>query len=411
MNTISEIKEKSTKQINQKKLLVIGAGILQLPAIKKAKEIGLYVAVADFNPNAIGVKYADEYFNVSTIDKEGMLQVAKNFKPQGIMTTATDMPMRTVAYVCNKIGLNSISEECAANCTDKIEMIRCFKNGGVPSPAFQILTEEKEIDKKLIKFTFPCIMKPADNSGSRGVVLCKDEEEVKNNYYYSQQSSRNGKVIIEEYMTGDEVSVEVFVIDGVANILQITDKLTTGAPHFVEMGHSQPTRLSKEAQNSIKYVAQLAVKSVGLKNGAAHLEMMVQDDKARMIEIGARMGGDCITSHLVPLSTGIDMVKQTILYSLNESVDINPKFSKGSAIRYIKSKTGTVVEIEGVDKAESVDGIANVEILLNKGDLIKDINSSTDRVGYVIGGGNSAEEAIKLCELAIEKIIIKVKII
>ena len=102
-----------------KKLLIIGASILQLPAIQKAKEMGFYVGVADFNPKAIGIKYADEYFNVSTIDIEGVCAVAEEFKPDGIFTLATDMPMRSIAAACKRLGLRGISPETALKATDK----------------------------------------------------------------------------------------------------------------------------------------------------------------------------------------------------------------------------------------------------------------------------------------------------
>jgi len=101
-----------------KKLLIIGASILQLPAIKLAKELGYYVGVIDYNPNAIGVPYADEFFNVSTIDIDGVVKTAEAFAPDGIMTLATDMPMRSIAAACEKLGLRGISFDTAIKSTD-----------------------------------------------------------------------------------------------------------------------------------------------------------------------------------------------------------------------------------------------------------------------------------------------------
>ena len=122
-----------------KKLLIIGASILQLPAIKKAKEMGLYVAVLDFNPNAVGISYADKYFNASTMDENAVLEVAKEFKPDGIMTLATDMPMRGVAKVSDALGLHSISYETAVKATDKYDMIKAFEEHNVPAPWFYLI--------------------------------------------------------------------------------------------------------------------------------------------------------------------------------------------------------------------------------------------------------------------------------
>ncbi len=392
-----------------KKILIVGASILQVPAIQKAKEMGLEVAVADYNPNAVGISLADKYFNASTIDKEALLKVAQEYKPDGIATMATDMPMRAIAYVCEKTGLNGISQDCAFKCTDKVAMIKSFASNGVPSPMFWEISNIEQLVENKEKFIFPCIMKPSDNSGSRGVVLCHSFEELNQNYEYAHSSSRDGVVLIEEYMTGDEVSVETFVVDGVANVLQITDKLTTGAPHFVEMGHSQPTKLSKQAQESIKDVAQKAVTAVGLTNGPAHLEMMVKNDNARMIEMGARMGGDCITSHLVPLSTGIDMTKQTILCALGEKVELEPKLSKTSVIKFIKGEIGTLEKIDGIEQAEKVENVKEIGFFKHIGDKIEDIHSSADRVGYVVAQADSMADAENACSQAMKNIKIEVR--
>ena len=196
---------------------------------------------------------------------------------------------------------------------------------------------------------------------------------------------------------------------GEIHILAITDKLTTGAPHFVEMGHSQQSRLSEEIKNQIKEAAKGAVSAVGIKNGPAHVEIMVTEKGPKMIEIGARMGGDCITTHLVPLSTGIDMVECTIRCALGEKPDVTPKFNKGSAIRFFDTQKGTIKSISGVEIAQKIDGVKEITFTKNVGDTAGDINSSTDRVGFVIAQANTAEDAIKICEDAIEKIKIEVE--
>lgn len=392
-----------------KKLLIIGASILQVPAIKKAKEMGLYVGVVDFNPEAIGIPLADEYFNVSTIDEEGVFEAAKKFGADGIMTLATDMPMRSVAYACKKLGLVGISYDTAVKATDKGEMIRAFREHGVLHPWFEVFSsDDLNNEEKIKKITYPCITKPTDNSGSRGVMLVNSEKELKEALSYSSSNGRGGAVIVEEYMRGPEVSVEIMVIDGVVNVLQITDKLTTGAPHFVEMGHSQPSGLDEATQEKIKEVAISAVVSIGIDNGPAHAELIVTKDGPKMVEIGARMGGDCITTHLVPLSTGIDMVKSTIEIALGEETDITPVFNLGSAIKYIDAPKGTIKAIEGIEKARETEGVKEVSIVKSIGDTVCDIGSSTDRVGFLIAQADTAEKAVKICRKAFEKVKIKI---
>ena len=392
-----------------KKVLIIGASILQLPAIRKAKELGYYVATADYNPNAIGIPEADEYFNVSTIDVDGVVKIAHEFRPDGIMTLATDMPMRAVAKACEVCGLPGISFDTAVKATDKGEMIKAFETAGVEHPWYYIVPNRSSLEDVIKEVSYPCIMKPTDNAGSRGVVLCHSREELENKYDYSCNESRGGSVIIEEYLQGPEFSIEVMVIDGEPHVLQITDKLTTGAPHFVEMGHSQPTRQSKENSEKLRDLACRAVKAVGINVGPAHVEMILTKNGPKMVELGARMGGDCITTHLVPLSTGIDMVGNTIKLACGEKIDIEPKLNKGSAIRYFNAHDGVIKAIEGIEEAKKISGVQDVSIVHQIGETIGEIGSSTDRVGFVIAQADTAKEAVIICETAMNSIKIDIE--
>lgn len=381
-----------------KKLLIIGASILQLPAIKRAKALGYYVGVIDYDPCAIGIPYADEYFNVSTIDIEGVTKTAQAFSPDGIMTLATDMPMRSIAAACEKLGLNGITFDTAIKSTDKGEMIRAFEANGVEHPWYFILSEPSELDRVIDRITFPCISKPTDNSGSRGVMLIHNESELRDAVAYSSQNGRGGSVIVEEYLKGPEVSVEIITLDGEPHVLNVTDKLTTGAPHFVEMGHNQPSMLPAADLEKIRDLACRAVKAVGIQNGPAHVEIMLTENGPRMIELGARMGGDCITTHLVPLSTGIDMIEATIRISCGEPVDIEQKLVKGSAIRYFNPSSGKIKEILGVEEASAIEGVQEISFVKHVGDTIGTIGSSTDRAGFVIAQADTPQQAISICE-------------
>lgn len=391
-----------------KKLLIIGASILQLPAIKKAKELGHYVAVADFNPNAVGIPFADKFYNASTIDIDAICEVAKDFHPDGIMTLATDMPMRSIAAATSLLGLPGISMDTAIKSTDKGEMIKAFKEHGVESPWFYIIEKEKQLQEVMPCIEYPCILKPTDNAGSRGVMMVNSEAELMEAYQYSVSQSRGGWVILEEYMTGPEVSVEVMVVDGEPHVLQVTDKLTTGAPYFVEMGHNQPSMLPTNDVERIKDLACRAVKSVGINCGPSHVEIKLTPSGPKMVELGARMGGDCITTHLVPLSTGVDMIKATIDVSLGLTPNITPTLQKGSAIRFLDAPNGIIKVIEGVEKAQNIDGVQEVSLTKAIGEEVTDIHSSLDRCGFVIAQCDSANDAIEVCEKAKKEIQITI---
>ena len=205
-------------------------------------------------------------------------------------------------------------------------------------------------------------------------------------------------------MQGCEVSVEIIVKGGLVHVLAVTDKITTGAPHFVEMGHTQPSSLPADKVEEIKDLACRAVKAVGIKDGPAHVEIMLTEGGAKMVEFGARMGGDCITTHLVPLSTGVDMIEATIRIACGEEADVDIRHSRGAAIRYIKAKSGVIKEIVGVDKAGAIPGVCEISFTKGVGDTVGKIGRSTDRVGFVIASGSDRESAVSVCEAALEKI-------
>lgn len=396
-----------------KKIMILGASILQLPAIQQAKQMGLQVVAVDMNPDAIGFQEDGVVKEViSTIDVPAVVEAAKRHQVDGVITVASDMPMRSVAAVAQQMGLVGICDDTAMKATNKSAMRQAFRDFNVASPQSFTVSDKQAYFKAAGAINDRYIVKPADNSGSRGIFLVEDPNDTnaaQQAYDYSHLYSRNGDVMVEEFMAGPEVSVEILVDKGQYHVLQITDKLTTGAPHFVEIGHSQPSELSQEIQNEIAQLAIQAAKAVGIQNGPAHAEIIVTKNGPKMVEIGARMGGGCITTHLVPLSTGINMTKATIQIALGEQPDIARSCTKGSAIRFIIPPIGTVTEISGVKEAQSIEGIQAVEIQCQIGQHVGELESGASRIGYVIAQADTPCEAIKICEQALQKIIIHTK--
>lgn len=392
----------------KKKLMILGASILQLPAIEKAKEMGLDVIVVDMNPEAVGFNVCDiEKEIISTIDISAVISAAKKHKIDGIMTLATDMPMRTVAAVAKEMNLIGIDEETALKATNKAEMRKALELNNVPIPKFFVVRNKDEYKEAVKQFTVPFIVKPADSSGSRGIYEVKDltnQELINEAYDYCRPFSKIGDVVVEEYMDGPEVSVETLTVDGLCHVIQITDKLTTGAPHYVEMGHSQPTQFCKEISDKIADVAKAANKAIGITNGPSHTEIIVTSDGPKIVELGARLGGDNITTHLVPLSTGVNMVECCINIALGIKPNLEPKWEQGSAIRYFEQHKGIITEIMGIEEAKQIAGIHQISIVHGIGEEISEVTSSGDRMGFVIAQDVNAKSAICDCENALKKI-------
>lgn len=391
-----------------KKIMILGASILQLPAIEKAKEMGLDVIAVDMNPEAIGFGVPGVVKEViSTIDTPGIVEAAKRHQIDGIMTLATDMPMRSVAAVAKEMGLVGIDADTALKATNKAEMRKALQVSEVPIPKFYKVASEEEYMEAVKNFTDPFIVKPADSSGSRGICEVQDindQNVIKEAYEYCRPFSRVGDVVVEEYMSGPEVSVETLSINGECHVIQITDKFTTSAPHYVEMGHSQPTRHNREVAERIKEVAIAANKAIGIKNGPSHTEIIVTSEGPKIVELGARLGGDCITTHLVPLSTGVNMVECCIKIALGEKPDVELKWNKGSAIRYFQQHSGVVKNIKGIEEAEKVDGVKQISIIHGVGEKVMEVTSSGARMGFVIVQDENAEKAVADCYEALDRI-------
>ena len=388
-----------------KKLMILGASILQVPAIEKAMAMGLETVAVDMDPEAVGFCVPGVQKEViSTIDIPAVVEAAKRHKIDGIMTLATDMPMRSVAAVAKEMGLVGIDEETAIKATDKAEMRQTLAAAGVPIPRFYRVCTKETYKEAVSRFSVPFVVKPADSSGSRGIYLIKDlanQKEIDLAYDYSRGYSRSGTVVVEEYMCGPEVSVETLTVNGVCYVIQITDKLTTGAPHFVEMGHTQPTQHSPETAEEIARVAKAANDAIGIKNGPSHTEIIVTAEGPKVVELGARLGGDNITTHLVPLSTGVDMVECCIRIALGQQPDIGEKWQKGAAIRSFSQRPGKIRSITGLEEAEKIPGVCQINVVHGEGKSVTDIINSGARMGFVIARGEDAAQAAAACTSAL----------
>ena len=402
------------------KIFILGASALQIPMIKAAKERGLYVYVLDYDSAAAGIPLADEFLCISTIDARAVLEAARKYKPDYVMTSTSDMPVRTVAWVSEQLGMRcDIGYEDALCATDKNHMRRRMKECGVPIPKFYAAYSAEDFIGKSRIFRDRFVAKPADNAASRGVVLTDTRRNpsvkyLRAIYDYVHSFSRSGVVMVEEYMDGPEVSVETFTVNGETHIITITDKMVTDLPYFVETGHTQGSRLPEIEQEDIRRVALKAVRAINVINGPCHVEIKATAKGAKLVEIAARMGGDRITSDLVPLSTGEDMTACSLAAVIGDPVELTPTCARGSAIRFLymdelagissEDEGHIITSIEGTEQAAGMPGVVDVQLYKNVGDVAMPLKSSNDRLGHVIAAGDDADEAAARAEEALRAI-------
>lgn len=392
----------------QKKLLVLAAGILQVPVIKKAKEMGIYVIAADGDPDAVGLKYADKAIVVNITSEEDVLKVAHEEHIDGVIHPCSEVSMNVMGRLNDELGLSGITREQAIRATNKHLMREAFESGNAPSPK-SILTENAEDAWMHLQndFSTDGILKPSRNSGSRGiakVVRDMNKADFINAYNIALNESRDKSVLLEQFIEGPEFSIEIIVWNGKVNVLTVTDKKTTGAPHFVELGHNQPSCYSAEEVEILKAAAVAGVKALGVNNCACHAEAKLMDGKAYLMEIGARLGGDFISTELTHLSTGIDMVAAAINVALGIEPDLNPKEEpKGVCIRYFCPKPGKLVSVDNTEILKDP-RVYLWEIYHKAGDVIPEVTSSLCRSGHVIVTESSPQKAIALADRMVNEV-------
>lgn len=319
-------------------LAIVGASYLQLPLIIKAEEMGYTTHVFAWKANDVGEKVADFFYPISIVEKEEILKKCREIGICGICSIASDLAIITVNYVAEKLGLTGNSMEATMISTNKHLMRLEFEKNCDPSPRSILVDLNSSLEN--VDLAFPIIVKPTDRSGSRGIRKLNDSNGIKEAVRVAIEESFEKKALIEEYVEGKEYSVEYISYNGVHHFLALTEKFTTGSPHFIETGHRQPANVSSTILNKIKQIVPHALNSLKICNGASHAEIKI-DNKGiiKIIEVGGRMGGDCIGSDLVRYSSGVDFVKCVIQVACGESPDLTPVSEKQSVcVKFILSK-------------------------------------------------------------------------
>lgn len=302
-----------------KKIVIIGANSFQNPLILKAKEMGYETHVFAWQDGSIGERTADYFYPISIVEKEKILEKCREIKPDAVTTIASDLANITVQYVASRLGLPGNSDENIIISTNKYAMRQALLDGGVPTPKFVKVSEQDDFDKATKTMQYPLIVKPTDRSGSRGITKVDTLKEIPKAVQSAVENAFEKHAIIEEYFEGEEYSCECISYQGEHHVLAITKKYTTGYPHFIETGHMEPALLDEVTVHLVETEIKKALDALQVQNGASHSEFKITPDgEVRIIEIGSRMGGDCIGSHLVWLSTGYDFVKMVIDTALGQ---------------------------------------------------------------------------------------------
>jgi carbamoyl-phosphate synthase large subunit len=378
-----------------KSILIFGLSFLQKSLILQCRELGIKTIGIDISENPLCAEDVDAFEQVSGDNYERTIEVAKKYNVNGVICAATDKPLVMMARVAKALNLPFYSVDTAIWSTDKLLMKERFQQGGVPCAKGVVISSFEDFKRE--KWKFPLIVKPRDSSGSRGVIYCKDEAAVSDAIQEALMYSKKGNVLVEEFIDGPEYSIESLHYKGKTHVLQFTQKQTTSFPYNVELGHIQPADLTDKQKEEIGEIINKIAAIFKFDNCASHTELKICSGKIVVIETSPRLGGDFITSKLVPLSTGINMEKLLIKIAVGEEVgedDFVPGIKRCSAIRFFNLTEGEIIFIGDLGKIKKVAGFKEYNFDLKKGDSINKITSSLNRYGWCILDASDRHELL-----------------
>lgn len=376
-----------------KRILIIGAGFLQSFVIRKAREMGYYTLAIDKNPNSIGFLYADEYGIVDIVDQDACLRFAREKRIDGVMTAATDYGVLSAAYVAQQMKLPGLNYEIAKIIKNKY-MVRLILFENKVDDIFQYykIGNIKQLEKIKDSIHFPVMVKPCDGSGSKAAKRVDIIDDLKAACKEAIGTSSIGEALVEDFIEGKEYGVESFVYNGQVNILGIMGKHMTEPPNYAELGHFMPSQ--SDIEERVREAVKNTIKALGIDFGAINMDVLITENNCvYIIDVGARMGGNLIGSHIISLGTGIDYMGNLIRSAVGDSVNLKQKNGKQNiATRLLALKPGKVI---GLPNFNEIEQEYKVKIYHNLriGDTIREYHNNLDGCGYVVTVADTLEKA------------------
>lgn len=394
-----------------KTLLIIGAGMMQIPAIRTAQEMGLTTVVTDYNPEALGMKLADYAIVMSTRDLEGTIREARTFHRRhgidGVITVGTDASM-TVAAVAQALGLAGIKFEAAEMATNKIKMRQRFRQEDVPSPDFRGVWTLDEAREAFHQLGYPSVIKPSDNMGARGVMRIGGPHEIEEAFRHAKSCSTSGEVIIEQFMDGPELSIDALIWNGEVILWAVADRIIKYPPYFIETGHTFPSALPPELQAEACRVMAQGIAALELTHGAAKGDLKLTAQGAKIGELAARLSGGFMSGWTYPLATGIDIIKGAIEIALGRQPSFPKPGHRVALERALIPPPGHILALEGLDEARQLPGVNDIIIAYREGDVFPTPRSNLDKLGHVIVSAGTRLEAERIAKKALDTIRVEI---
>ena len=381
-----------------KRVLMLGGSIYQTYAIKEAVKQGHYVITCDYLPNNPGHKFAHEYHNVSTTDKEAVLELARKLKVDGVVAYASDPAAPTAAYVCEKLGLPTSPYKSVEILSKKHLFRKYLAEHGFNVPKAHSYTKYEDALAEIDSFKLPVMVKPVDSSGSKGINKLTDKSQLKAFVEDALSYSRDKIFLIEEFIVkkGPQISGDAFSVEGKLVFHCLGNEFYSKKvdKDFAPLGECWPTVMPKEVIDTLEADLQRLITSLGMKSNAYNVEAIYgEDGKVYILELGARSGGSLIPQ-VTAMATGVDMVPYVIKAALGEDCsDLKMAPVKGFWSNYMahSNQTGKYAGIEydeNFKKNHLVDYVTDTKI----GEPVHKYRDAQDCVGELILKYDNREE-------------------
>lgn len=396
---------------DKRSVIIIGAGLMQIPLIQAARRMGLRTIVTDYNRRSPGFAMADIALEVSTRNIDFSVLSARRIADQipvhGVLTVGTDAS-RTVSAVAAALELPGIRYDVAERATNKVKMRQCFKEHGVPSPDFEYVWSRDDARRAVRRLGLPAVIKPADNMGARGVLLLNHEREIDDAFTAARRASVSGMLIIEEFMQGEELSIDALIWDSRIEITGVGDRIINGSPYFIELGHTMPSIKPQKVQEEAIEVMKQGIRALGIDTGAAKGDIKITPEGCKIGELAARLSGGFMSGYTYPLATGVNLMSAALRISMGEDPgDLTPRFNRVAAERAIIPPPGKITGIQGLDQARALPGVKNIFTMYHVGDTFNSPTCNMGKFGNLIAVADTREELFAVCEKALSRIEIQ----
>ncbi len=372
-------------------ILILGAGVYQVPLIAKAKELGLRTVVATRAGNYPGIPFADDFVDADTTDIEAILRVAREHAVAGVVTTGTDVCLPALGRVVDELGLPGTGYAAACRSMNKVLMKRAFAEHGVPTARFREFKEAADAKRFADQLGYPIMVKATDSSGSRGITKVDTPVQFMAAWERAYAVSHNAQILVEEFLSGVEFGAQAFIHgDRVVAVFPHGDTVTP-APYFTPIGHSMPTQLTVKQQQETAAVIELAVRALGMRDCISNVDLMLVDGSPKVIEIGARMGATCLPENIA-IYSGMDVYGHLIRLALGEHPPVSIIARQANASLLLTSrKTGVIQALNVPPEVVSHPALVDLHWDVGVGDSVKAFQVGPDRIGHLIVKSGTAE--------------------